>query len=167
MVEHANRSPDDQYLETPPGSSYEHTDAAIRPLVQFAFWLVISAILVHVVLAAGYWYMKRTMETAQSAQAFPLAADEAHRLPPAPQLQQIPSRDMYELRTAQETDLHSYGWVDKNAGTVRIPIDDAMKMMLQRGALESRAVDASQPAVPVDEFPSDSSSGRVLEKRRQ
>ena len=166
MAEHAHRSPDDQYLETPPGAGYEHTDAEVRPLVQFAIWLVISAILVHVVLAIGYLYLKRSMETPQAAQPFPLAAEEAHRLPPAPQLQQIPSKEMYELRTQQETDLHSYGWIDKNAGMVHIPIEDAMKLMLQQGKLESRPGEASQ-AVPVEEFPSDSSSGRVLEKRRQ
>ena len=166
MAEHAHRSPDDQYLETPPGAGYEHTDASVGPLVQFAFWLFISAVIVHVVLAVGYLYMKRSMETSQGAQQFPLAAEQARRLPPAPQLQQIPSREMYELRTQQESDLHDYGWIDKSAGTVHIPIDDAMKMMLQQGKFESRPADASQ-AVTIEEFPSDSSSGRVLEKRRQ
>ena len=29
--------------------------------------------------------------------------------------------------------LDSYGWVDKNAGVVRIPIDEAMKLTLERG----------------------------------
>ena len=29
--------------------------------------------------------------------------------------------------------LESYGWVDKNAGVVRIPIDEAMKLTLERG----------------------------------
>ena len=166
MAEHAHRSPDDQYLETPPGAGYEHTDASIGPLVQFAFWLVVSAVIVHVVLAVGYLYMKRAAETPQAAQQFPLAAEQARRLPPAPQLQQIPSREMYELRTQQETDLHSYGWIDKNAGMVHIPIEDAMKLMVQQGKFESRPADASQ-AAPIEAFPSDASSGRVLEKRRQ
>jgi hypothetical protein len=166
MAEHAHRSPDDQYLETPPGAGYEHTDAAITPLVHFAFWLIISAVLVHVVLGIGYWYMVRAAETPQAAEQFPLAADQSYRLPPAPNLQQIPSKEMYELRTEQQADLNSYGWVDKNAGTVHIPIEDAMKQMLQQGKLPSRPADASR-TVTIEEFPSDSSSGRVLEKRRQ
>jgi hypothetical protein len=57
--------------------------------------------------------------------------------------------------------------VDKNSGTVHIPIQDAMRLMLERGALTTRPVDASAPPEPLDMFPSDSSSGRVLEKRRQ
>lgn len=31
------------------------------------------------------------------------------------------------------TNLHSYGWVDQKAGVVRIPIDRAMTLLLQRG----------------------------------
>ena len=120
MAEHAHRSPDDQYLETPPGAGYEHTDAAIGPLVHFAFWLVISAIIVHVGLGVAYWYMVRSSETARAAQSFPLATEQARRLPPAPQLQQIPSRDMYELRTQQETALHSYGWVGHCDGAATV-----------------------------------------------
>ena len=34
----------------------------------------------------------------------------------------------------EDAELHSYGWVDKNAGTVHIPIEDAMRLMLERGA---------------------------------
>jgi hypothetical protein len=167
MAEHAHRSPDDQYLETPPGAGYEHTDASISPLVHFAFWLIVSALIVHVVLGGMYMFMIKESSTPRAAQQFPLAAEQARRLPPEPQLQQIPSKDLYEFRTREETDLHSYGWVDKDGGTVHIPIEDAMKLMLQRGTLASRPADASQPAVAVDAFPSDSSSGRVLEKRRQ
>jgi hypothetical protein len=29
--------------------------------------------------------------------------------------------------------LDNYGWVDKNAGIVRIPIDEAIRLTLQRG----------------------------------
>ena len=33
----------------------------------------------------------------------------------------------------QDAALRSYGWVDKNAGIVRIPIDEAIRLTLQRG----------------------------------
>jgi hypothetical protein len=166
MARHGHPSPDDQYLETPPGATYEHTDADIGPLLHFATWLVASAIVVHVVVGLGYWFMVRSSQTPQALLRFPLAAQQTNRLPPAPQLQQIPSKEMYDLRTQQEADLRTYGWVEKSSGTVHIPIDDAMKLMLQQGRFQSRSADAAQAAA-IDEFPSDSSSGRVLEKRRQ
>jgi hypothetical protein len=160
-------SADDQYLETPPGSTYEHTDAQVGPMMKFALWLVISAVIVHVGLAAMYWLLIRESSERVDAARYPLAVNAPPRLPPEPRLQQFPRNELYEFRTKEDAQLHSYGWVDKNAGTVHIPIEDAMRLMLDRGALTSRPVDASKPPEPVDMFPSDSSSGRVLEKRRQ
>jgi hypothetical protein len=176
MAEHAHHhdigahhSADDQYLETPPGASYEHTDANADVLVKFAFWLIISAVLVHVVLGVMYWVMIRQSAERTDTKQYPLAVNAAPRLPPAPQLQQLKqsaSDDLYDLRRQEEAELHSYGWVDKAAGTVHIPIEDAMRLTIERG-LPSREVDASKPATPDEMRPSDSSSGRVLEKRRQ
>jgi hypothetical protein len=163
----AHASADDQYLETPPGSTYEHTDAHVAPMVQFAIWLVISAIIVYVGLAGMYWLLVRESTERADTQRYPLAVNTPPRLPAEPRLQQFPRNELYDFRTKEEQQLHSYGWVDKNAGTVHIPIDDAMRLMLERGILTSRPQDASKPAEAVDMYPSDSSSGRVLEKRRQ
>jgi len=38
---------------------------------------------------------------------------------------------MKEMRAAQEAVLHSYGWVDRNAGIVRIPVEQAMQKLLE------------------------------------
>jgi hypothetical protein len=174
MAEHAHHhgvaahaSPDDQYLETPPGSTYEHTDAHVGPMVKFAIWLVISAIIVHVGLAAMYWLLVRESTERVDTQRYPLAVDTPPRLPAEPRLQQFPRNELYEFRVKEDQQLHSYGWVDKNAGTVRIPIDDAVRLMLERGILTSRPQDQSTSPSVADVFPSDSSSGRVLERRRE
>ena len=42
-------------------------------------------------------------------------------------------RTCADLRAHEDELLDTYGWVDKNAGVVRIPIDEAMKLTLQRG----------------------------------
>jgi hypothetical protein len=161
-----SHSADDQYLETPPGSSYEHTDAHVGPLVKFALWLVIAAIVTVVGTAGMYWLLIRESTDRVATRRYPLAVNQGLRLPAAPTLQQFPANEFYEFRTQEEAELHSYGWVDKNAGTVHIPIEDAMRLTLERGLL-SRGPDASKPVEPVGMMPSDSSSGRMLEKRRQ
>jgi hypothetical protein len=157
-------SADDQYLETPPGSTYEHTDAHVGPMIKFGLWLLVSAVIVHVGLAAMYWLLVRESTERATTQRYPLAVNG--RLPAEPRLQQFPRNELYEFRTKEDAALHGYGWVDKNAGTVHIPIEDAMRLMLQRGVFTSRPQDAS-PAAQVDLFPSDSSSGRMLERRRK
>ena len=173
MAEHVHHhalshaSADDQYLETPPGSTYEHTDAHVRPMVQFAIWLVVSAVIVHVGLAAMYWLLVRESTERVDTQRYPLAVNTPPRLPAEPRLQQFPRNELYDFRTRENQQLHSYGWVDKNAGTVHIPIDDAMRLMLERNILTSRPSNTNTPAAVADVFPSDSSSGRVLERRRE
>ena len=64
--------------------------------------------------------------------------------------------------------LDSYGWVDKDAGTVHIPIEDAMRLTLERGLpVAARGATGAQPATTRALMPTDSSSGRVMERRRQ
>jgi hypothetical protein len=41
--------------------------------------------------------------------------------------------DLARLRAEEGATLSTYGWVDRAAGTVRIPIDRAMRLLLERG----------------------------------
>ena len=165
VLSHGHGSADDQYLETPPGSTYEHTDAHVGPMVKFAIWLVISAVIVHVGLAAMYWLLVRESTERVDTQRYPLAVNTPTRLPAAPRLQQFPRNELYTFRNEERDRLQTYGWESKAAGTVHIPIEEAMKLMVERG-LPAQGTDAAQPAV-VGMMPADSSSGRTLEKRRQ
>lgn len=49
-----------------------------------------------------------------------------------------------EFRKAEDSALHTYGWVNEGAGVVRLPIDRAKELVLERG-LPARP---SAPAVP-------------------
>ena len=70
---------------------------------------------------------------ASASPVYPLAVGQDDRLPPEPRLQANPKQDLRDLRESEDALLKSYGWVDKNNGVVRIPIDEAMKLVLQRG----------------------------------
>ena len=170
MAEHHpaghHASPDDEYAFTPEGASYEHTDTAIAPVAKFLFWLFIAAILTHFGLAGVYKLMiDQGVKSEASERRYPLAAGEERRMPPVPRLQQFPRNELYTFRNEERDRLETYGWESKAAGTVHIPIEEAMKLMVERG-LPAQATDAAQPAV-VGMMPADSSSGRTLEKRRQ
>jgi hypothetical protein len=173
----AHASADDEYLVTPPGSSYEHTDANIGIIVKFGLWLVISAVVVHV----GMWLMFKLFveqrEEAPATQPFPIAVGQEPRLPAAPRLQQFPENEAYEFRLQERGRTESYGWVDKAAGRVHIPIAEAMRLTVERG-LPARATQpaappsADAPAQPAPSqtdpalIPADSSAGRTMERRR-
>jgi hypothetical protein len=163
---HAHASPDDQYLATPPGAGYEHTDAHTWIIVKFLAWLLVSAVLIHAGLGVLYQLMiDRAVEVGE--QQYPLAAGQEQRLPPTPRLQQFPHNDLYQFRVGEESLLHNYGWMNKNTGVVHIPIEEAMRLTVERGLLPSRAADAAAAPVTPGLMPSDASSGRTTERRRQ
>jgi hypothetical protein len=160
---HPLTAADEQYMFTPEGSSYEHTDANVWQITKFGIWLVITAIVVD--LGMGLMYkllIEQSKATAE--QPYPLASTTEARLPPAPRLQQFPRTEYYEFYVDQQQKLSSYGWVSKDAGIVHIPIEDAMRLTLERGVLQSTP--DAQPETP-GLMPSDSSSGRMMERRRQ
>ncbi len=57
----------------------------------------------------------------------------AQELPPEPRLQTREFQDLLQMRAAEEQRLHSYGWVDRTNGVVRIPIERAIELVAQRG----------------------------------
>jgi len=58
--------------------------------------------------------------------------------PPEPRLQGQPVKDLAEMRGEEDEALTTYGWVDPAAGVVRIPIERAMDLVIERG-LPARA----------------------------
>lgn len=162
----AHASADDEYLNPPSGSGHEHTDANVSLIVQFAVWLVGSAIVVHV----GAWLLFGlfvNLRTPDAPPEYPLAVGQGPRLPAGPRLQQFPANEIYRFRLQEDAQLGNYGWIDRSAGTVRIPIAEAMRLTIERGLPARPAAGiAGEDATP-GLMPSDASAGRVLERRRQ
>ena len=52
---------------------------------------------------------------------------------PSPRLQVDPRGDLRSLRLGEEGRLSGYGWVDRQRNIVRIPVDRAMSLILDRG----------------------------------
>ena len=62
-------------------------------------------------------------------------------------LQADPVADMVAMRNEQNAVLDSYGWVDKEKGVVRIPIEKAIELTLEHSLVRSQITDTT-PAVP-------------------
>jgi hypothetical protein len=164
----AHASPDDEYLNPQSGSGHEHTDADVSMIIQFAVWLAVSAIVVHILMWFTFAIFVDLRENRSPAE-FPLATDQGQRLPSGARLQARPANEIYEFRRRERAELDGYSWVDRNAGTVRIPIAEAMRLTVERG-LPSHAVDGAGAGVSAETsmlMPTDASAGRTLERRRQ
>jgi len=115
-----------------PEVHHEESDVNIIGVFAFGVGLTVVAGIVCLLIFVLFRYFE-VREAARVAPAYPLAISRETALPPEPRLQTNPREDLAELRAKEDELLTTYGWVDKNAGVVRIPIDEAMKLTLQRG----------------------------------
>lgn len=67
------------------------------------------------------------------ASLHPIAEGPPDPLPPAPRLVTDETAELRQLRAAEEQRLASYGWVDRSAGIVHIPIEEAMHRIAGQG----------------------------------
>jgi hypothetical protein len=67
---------------------------------------------------------------------------------PAPELQRAPEKDLRRYQAAQRAILHNYAWVDREHDIARIPIDEAMRLVIGRGQHAYDALQAPHPLVP-------------------
>ena len=157
----ATNDADLEYASTPEDSEYEHTDIDPGIAGKFALWLAIAMLISGGIVYGTFWLFEGREESAnQASQLFPLAAGQAKE-PPTPHLQAQPFKDVYQLKSGQLEKLHSYGWVDQASGVVHIPIDEAMRLVTERGGVPS----ATQTPGGLNQVVQDSSGGRTTAPR--
>jgi hypothetical protein len=109
---------------------HEERDVQLRPIVISGMSLALLAglSLLAMWLLFDYFAARRAR-----LEVVPSPVFEARQLPPEPRLQISPQQDMRQMRAAEMAALHSYGWVDRQAGIVRIPIERAIELLAERG----------------------------------
>jgi hypothetical protein len=124
-----------------PDARHEGTDVSIRPILAFAGLMIVAAVFVLVGVALLFSFFAGRQQTGAPVE-FPMAGSEQNPLPPEPRLQTDPREDLRKLQDQEDGILRSYGWIDRNAGVVRIPISEAMRLTVERG-LPSRPAPTS------------------------
>jgi hypothetical protein len=123
-----SRSPDTENPEV----AHEDSDVNVRAILGFGGALTLVAVLLHLFL---WWlqglYQRQTVR--EQTPRYPMAIERDGALPPQPRFQRNPQQEMRDLRARQEALLNGYGWVNKENGVARIPIEEAMRMIVERG----------------------------------
>ncbi len=123
-----------------PTPGHELSDLTPRSI---AIFLVVLAAMIVGVLVVSVWIHDYSASRLARTEAppSPVAKPAA---PPGPRLQVFAPKDMQEFRAGEDAILKNYGWVDREAGVIRMPIDRAMQLLLERGL--PAAGKKSQPA---------------------
>jgi hypothetical protein len=111
---------------------HERADVDVRRIALAGAGLVAIAVLVHVAL----WFQMRGLWSARE-RALPPPVPVARALPqapPEPRLQTSPEEDLRALRREEDERLEHYGWIDRQAGVIHVPIERAMELIAEEKA---------------------------------
>ena len=122
---------------------YEHQDLQVSGIFYFLLALIVVTVICLFGLRGLYAYLEhyeKSSEPAVNALVTNVPEDTRHIAPgypqtafPSPKLEEDERDQLNGIRMNEETELNSYGWVDEKAGTVHIPIERAMDLVVQRG----------------------------------
>lgn len=122
-----------------PGEGYETRDANARGIFRFLVGLAV------VLLVSGIicWLLFRYLVAQHTRETNPSPYSETRQLPSGPNLQVSPREDWQTFSRRQQESLTSFGWENRDAGLVRVPIDRAMEILVEKGVPVA-------PPVPVE-----------------
>ncbi len=145
--------------------AHEESDLNVRALAPLGIGLVAALALVFVVVSLTLTvFTGQAPELTLPPRGIEISANTPAALPPEPRLQAVPGEELRALRAAEEGLLHRYDWVDRKAGVVRIPIARAMELLLARGLPTRPEAERQKLKDQGQDMPSDSSSGRMMER---
>ena len=128
---------------------YERSDLRAKTIA-IALVLVGALTALGIVVSLGVFDLL-TVRTARVTPPAPPAPPQAKGpetdLKREPPLQLNPIKDLAGMRAEEDKILTSYGWADREAGRVRMPIQRAMALLVERG-LPPAANAASQKPTP-------------------
>lgn len=120
-------------------------DVRTRAVFLFGFWLGLGTL----AAALGIWGFFHVLARAHRGSdrvLSPLVAANLQRTPPEPRLEPNPLAPRLKMRAEEDRLLDSYGWIDKQAGVVRVPIGRAMDLLAERGLPPAKPMAATAPA---------------------
>jgi hypothetical protein len=124
--------------------AHEHSDINISALVWSMVIMFGTVIGTAVLMYLLFFYVLEPQAAARDPKLSPLAMPVTTMPPtttaspffggaPDPKLMTGEPMNLKGVRTEEEAQLHGYGWMDEKAGIAHIPIDDAIKLTLERG----------------------------------
>ena len=153
-----------------PEEGHEASDVNVRLILAFGVFLIVLAAVIHIGLYIFYrgldrWYESRQAPSnpmiqvagsapgvgqpenpATESETGPQATRRLVATFPEPRLQPDEYRDYAVFRKRVDEQLNSYSWIDKNAGSVRIPVSRAMDLIAERGLPAAKG--APSPTAP-------------------
>jgi hypothetical protein len=129
--------------DVPGPGGYEKTDAQAGPTYRAGLTILAVMFLTALVLVPMYRFLGRREAQEQTPAASLLKPDAGAPPPAFPKLVIAEPAALAELRAQEDAFLAGWGWVEKDKGIARMPIDAAMRIVAERGLPTFPAPEAS------------------------
>jgi hypothetical protein len=144
-----------------PEQRHERTDADTSALTKYGIALLLLCIATLAVVFGVFRYFEGQYGGVLPRAGQSMSLDARH-LPPSPQLEVTETADLAAQRAAEQGILSTYGWVDREHGIVRIPIERAIEL-LAASHLAARQSDGPVTAAGDVSVPTESGLGLKMQ----
>jgi hypothetical protein len=112
---------------------YEKTDAHAGDTYRAGLYILGTMVLSALVVVPMYRFLARQETREQKPAATVLKVDPNAGLAAVPRLVTSEPLALAEFRAQEDALLTTYGWVEKDKGIARLPIDAAMRIVAEQG----------------------------------
>ena len=112
---------------------YERTDAAAGATFRAGLYILGIMFLTALLVVPMYRLLARSETAKQPAPAEVVKTEMSEPAQSFPKLVESEPRVLAEFHRGEDALLTSYGWIEKDKGVVRIPIEQAMRIVAERG----------------------------------
>jgi len=118
---------------------HDRSDIHFSSILKWGLGLLAVAVIAHLTIWRLFDFLNN-----RAAQLDPKPSPifQQNQRPPEPQLQVTPVMDLQNYRAEEQRLLNSYDWVDREKGIVRIPVNEAMNLLIKK----EKAASTPQPA---------------------
>ena len=116
----------------PGARGYETKDANVPWIFGIVLVLACSGVVTHLTLAG---FLRHLIRGGMPTDAWTAGHGLSQSVPQGafPRLQVSARLDLTQFHAREDEELTNYGWVNRSAGIVRIPIEKAMDLVLRKG----------------------------------
>jgi hypothetical protein len=115
------------------GAGYETADVSAGPTLRAGIYILLAMFVTAAILVPLYDLFVREEKAGQAPAATALKTDTKPAPPQGPRLLTAEDKTLAAFRAQEDALLTGYGWAEKDKGIVRIPVDEAMRIVVERG----------------------------------